>query len=80
MEDEKGGLEKRDASIEGMVAHLIVDQQAMVTSFNTRGGRHSGQQLHLRKYISCVNNQARNTKIRDKLWNYICGIGLLGEI
>ena len=25
-----------------MVANLIVDQQAMATSFNTRGDRHSG--------------------------------------
>ena len=30
-------LEKRVAGIEGMVANLIVDQQAMATSFNARG-------------------------------------------
>ena len=42
MESEKTELEKRVAGIEAMVANLIVDQQAMVTSFNTRGDRHSG--------------------------------------
>ena len=42
MEAEKTELEKRVAGIEGMVANLIVDQQAMVTSFNARGDRHSG--------------------------------------
>ena len=42
MEAEKTKLEKRVAGIEGMVANLIVDQQAMVTSFNARGDRHSG--------------------------------------
>ena len=35
-------LEKWVTGIELMVANLIVDQQAMVTSFNTRGDRHSG--------------------------------------
>ena len=39
MEAEKTELEKRVAGIEGMVANLIVDQQAMVTSFNARGDR-----------------------------------------
>ena len=39
MEAEKTELEKRVARIEGMVANLIVDQQAMVTLFNTRGGQ-----------------------------------------
>ena len=42
MEAEKTKLEKRVARIEGMVANLIMDQQAMVTSFNARGDRHSG--------------------------------------
>ena len=42
MEIEKTKLKKRVASIEGMVANLIVDQQAMMTLFNTRGDRHSG--------------------------------------
>ena len=42
MEAEKTELEKRVAGIEGMVANLIVDQQAMATSFNTRGDQHSG--------------------------------------
>ena len=42
MEAEKTKLEKRVAGIEGMVANLIVDQQAMATSFNARGDRHSG--------------------------------------
>ena len=42
MEAKKTKLEKRVAGIEGMVANLIVDQQAMATSFNTRGDRHSG--------------------------------------
>ena len=42
MEAEKTKLEKRVAGIKGMVANLIVDQQAMATSFNTRGDRHSG--------------------------------------
>ena len=41
MEAEKIKLEKRVAEIEGMVANLIVDQQAMVTSFNARGDKHS---------------------------------------
>ena len=41
MEAEKTKLEKRVARIEGMVANLIVDQQAMVTLFNARGDRHS---------------------------------------
>lgn len=35
-------LEKKVASIEGMVANLIVDQQGMVKSLNARGDRHSG--------------------------------------
>ena len=34
-------MKKRTASIEGIVTNLIVDQQAMVTSFNARGDRHS---------------------------------------
>ena len=34
MEVEKTELEKRVASIKGMVANLIVDQQSMATSFN----------------------------------------------
>ena len=42
MEAEKIKLEKRVAEIEGMVANFIMDQQAVVTSFNTRGDRHSG--------------------------------------
>ena len=42
MEAEKTKLEKRVARIKGMVANLIVDQQTMVTSFNTRGDQHSG--------------------------------------
>ena len=42
MEAEKTELEKRVARIEGMVANLIVDQQAMATLFNARGDRHSG--------------------------------------
>ena len=42
MEAEKTELEKRVAGIEGMVANLIVDQQAMAMSFNARGDRHSG--------------------------------------
>ena len=42
MEAEKSELEKRVARIEGMVANRIVDQQAMMTSFNARGDRHSG--------------------------------------
>ena len=42
MEAEKTKLEKRVAGIEGMVANLIVDQQAMATSFSARGDRHSG--------------------------------------
>ena len=43
MEAEKTELEKRVAGIEGMVANLIVDQQAMVTSFNARGDRQIGR-------------------------------------
>ena len=46
MEAEKTELEKRVAGIEGMVANLIVDQQAMAMSFNTRGDRHSGSLDH----------------------------------
>ena len=41
METEKTKLEKRVAGIKGMVANLIVDQQAMATLFNARGDRHS---------------------------------------
>ena len=46
LEVEKTELEKRVAGIEGMVANLIVDQQAMATSFNARGDRHSGSLCH----------------------------------
>ena len=46
MEAKKTELEKRVAGIEGMVANLIVDQQAMATSFNARGDRHSGSLDH----------------------------------
>ena len=42
MEAKKTKLEKRVAGIEGMVANIIVDQQAMATLFNARGDRHSG--------------------------------------
>ena len=42
METEKTELEKRVAGVEELVANLIVDQQAMATSFNARGDRHSG--------------------------------------
>ena len=41
MEAEKTELEKRVAGVEGMVANLIVDQQAMAMLFNARGDRHS---------------------------------------
>ena len=41
MEAKKTKLEKRVAGIEGMVANLIVDQQAMAMLFNARGNRHS---------------------------------------
>ena len=34
------------SGVEDMVANLIVDQQAMVTSFNTRGDRHSSSLDH----------------------------------
>ena len=40
MEAKKTELEKRVAGIEGMVANLIVDQQAIATVFNARGDRH----------------------------------------
>ena len=46
MEAEKTELKKRVGGIEGMVANLIVDQQAMVMSFNARGDRHSGSLDH----------------------------------
>ena len=46
MEAKKTELEKRVAGIEGTVANLIVDQQVMATSFNTRGDRHSGSLDH----------------------------------
>ena len=42
MEAENEELKKRVAGIEGMVANLIVNQQAMVTSFTAQGDRHSG--------------------------------------
>ena len=42
MEAKKTELEKRVAGIKGMVANLIMDQQAMTMLFNTRGDRHSG--------------------------------------
>ena len=42
MEEENKELKKRVAGIEGMVANLIVNQQAMATSFTAHGDRHSG--------------------------------------
>ena len=42
MEVENDELKKRVTSIEGMVANLIVDQQAMATLFTAQGDRHSG--------------------------------------
>ena len=46
MEAENEELKKRVAVIKGMVANLIVDQQAMATSFTARGDRHSGSLDH----------------------------------
>ena len=42
MEEENKELKKRVVGIEGMVANLIVNQQAMATLFTAQGDRHSG--------------------------------------
>ena len=39
-------MKKRVVGIEGMVANLIVDQQAMAMSFTTQWDRHSGSLDH----------------------------------
>ena len=42
MTKENEELKKRMSGVEEMVANLIVDQQAMATTFQERGDRHSG--------------------------------------
>ena len=42
MAKENEELKKRMASVEEMVANLIVNQQAMAKTFQERGDRHSG--------------------------------------
>ena len=54
MEADKTKLGKRVARIEGMVANLIVDQQAMATSFNARGDRHSSSLDHHRATLTAL--------------------------
>ena len=61
MEAEKTELEKRVARIEGMVANLIIDQQAMTTSFNTRGDRHSGSLDHHRATLTALGRFQEKT-------------------
>ena len=61
MEAEKTELEKRVAGVEGMVANLIVDQQAMATSFNTRGDRHSGSLDHHRATLTALGRFQEKT-------------------
>ena len=61
MEAEKTELEKRVAGIEGMVTNLIVDQQAMATSFNTRGDRHSGSLDHHRVTLTALGRFQEKT-------------------
>ena len=61
MEAEKTELEKRVAGIEGMVANLIVDQQAMVMSFNTQGNRHSGSLDHHRATLTALGRFQEKT-------------------
>ena len=61
MEAEKTKLEKRVVRIEGMVANLIVDQQAIVTSFNARGDRHSSSLDHHRTTLTALGRFQEKT-------------------
>ena len=63
MEAEKTKLERRVAGIEGMVANLIVDQQAMVTSFNARGDRHSGSLDHHHATLTALGRFQEKTDV-----------------
>ena len=63
MEAEKTELEKRVAGIEGMVANLIVDQQAMVTLFDARGDRHSGSLDHHRATLTALGRFQEKTDV-----------------
>ena len=61
MEAEKTELEKRVVGIEEMVANLIVDQQAMASSFNTRGDRHSSSLDHHRATLTALGRFQEKT-------------------
>ena len=61
MEAEKTELEKRVARVEGMVANLIVDQQAMATSFTARGDRHSSSLDHHRATLTALGRFQEKT-------------------
>ena len=61
MEAEKTKLEKRVAGIKGMVTNLIMDQQAMATSFNARGDRHSGSLDHHRATLTTLGRFQEKT-------------------
>ena len=63
MEAKKTELEKRVVGIEGMVASLIVDQQAMVTSFNIRGDRHSGSLDRHRTTLTALGRFQEKTDV-----------------
>ena len=56
-------LEKRVAGIEGMVANLIVDQQAMATSFNARGDGHSGSLDRHRATLTALGRFQEKTDV-----------------
>ena len=64
----KTKLEKRVAGIEGMVANLIVDQQAMTTLFNTRGDRHSGSLDRHRANLTALGSSRKRRKPTSTPW------------
>ena len=63
MEAEKTELEKRVTGIKGMVANLIVDQQAMAMSFSTRGDRHSGSLDRHRATLTALGRFQEKTDV-----------------
>lgn len=57
---------KRVTGIGGMVANLIVDQQAMVTSFDARGDRHSGSLACHRVELTTLGRENNQVKANLK--------------
>ena len=74
MEAKKTELEKRVAGIKGMVANLIVDQQAMATSFNARGDRHSGSLDRHRATLTALGRFQEKTDTNINTLVYKCQI------